>query len=233
MKHEFGVEVELEKPKIHYRETITKKVEQQGKYKRQTGGHGQYGDCWLRFEPLERGKGIEFVDAIVGGKIPKRFIPSVEKGVYEAAQRGVVAGYPTVDFKVTLFDGSFHEVDSSDNAFKIAASIAFREGIPKTAPTLLEPIMQLEVVVTSEFLGDVMGEISSRRGRIEKTEPMGKYQKIIALVPEVELFGFSNALRAQTQGMGWYTQKFLKYEEVPKELQIKIIEERKKEKEEK
>ncbi|MCK4353438.1 elongation factor G [candidate division WOR-3 bacterium] len=230
LKDKFGVEVSIERPRIHYRETITKSGEAQGKYKRQTGGHGQYGDCWVRFEPVERGKGAEFVDAIVGGRIPKRFIPSVEKGLKEALEKGILVGYPTTDFKMTLYDGSFHDVDSSDIAFKIAASMAFRAGMPECAPTLLEPIMKVEVIVPGEFMGDVMGDLSSRRGKIENTESMGKYQKVHAIVPETELYKFSTTLRSQTQGMGSFSQKFSHYEEVPKEIQKRIIEEHKKEK---
>ncbi|MBI4721647.1 MAG: elongation factor G [Candidatus Stahlbacteria bacterium] len=225
LKQNFGVEVELEKPKIHYRETITKMSEQQGKYKRQTGGHGQYGDCWIKFEPLERGKGFEFVDAIVGGKIPRRFIPSVEKGLKEAIEKGILANLPVTDFRATVFDGSYHDVDSSDIAFKIAASMAFKEGMQRANPSLIEPIMQIEVVVPSEYMGDVMGELSSRRGRIESTESVGNYQKIYATVPEAELYGFSTSIRSQTQGIGSFTQKFSRYEPVPRELQAKIIEE--------
>ncbi len=228
LKKNFGVEVGTERPRIHYRETITGMAEQQGKYKRQTGGHGQYGDCWVKFEPLERGKGVEFVDAIVGGKIPKRFIPSVEKGIRESVERGILAGYPTTDFKATLYDGSFHDVDSSDIAFKIAASMAFRDGMPRAKPILLEPIMRAEVIAPSEFMGDVMGEISSRRGKIERTEPVGQHQKIYALVPEAELYGFSTSLRSQTQGMASFSQEFLRYEVVPRETQQQIIEEHKK-----
>ncbi|MDI6839475.1 MAG: elongation factor G [bacterium] len=229
LKQKFGVEVGTERPRIHYRETVTRVSECQGKYKRQTGGHGQYGDCWIRFEPLERSKGFEFVDAIVGGRIPKRFIPSVEKGLLDAINKGVLAGYPTTDLRATLYDGSYHEVDSSDIAFKIAASMAFRNGIPKASPTLLEPIMRIEVTVPQEFMGDVMGELSSRRGKIESTEPFGKYQKICALVPDAELYKFSSTLRSQTQGMGSFLLKFSHYEEVPKEIQKRIIEEHKKE----
>jgi elongation factor G len=232
LKQNFGVEVVLEKPKIHYRETITRSAEQQGKYKRQTGGHGQYGDCWIKFEPIESSKGIEFVDAIVGGKIPKRFIPSVEKGLREVAAKGVLAGFPTTGFRATLYHGSYHDVDSSDIAFKIAASLAFKEGMPQTAPTLLEPIKQVEVIVPAESMGDVMGELSSRRGKIERTDPVGEYQKITAVIPESELNNFSTILRSQTQGMGSFTQKFLRYEEMPRELQTRVIEEYKEEEKE-
>ncbi len=231
LKQNFGVEVGTEKPRIHYRETITGMAEQQGKYKRQTGGHGQYGDCWVKFEPLKRGKGFEFVDAIVGGKIPRRFIPSVEKGLREAIDKGVLAGYPTTDFKATLYDGSFHDVDSSDFAFKIAASMAFRDGMPRANPILLEPVMRVEVIAPSEFMGDVMGELSSRRGKIERTESVSAYQKIYALVPETELSGFSASLRSQTQGMGSFLQEFSHYEMVPREVQQQIIDQHKKEKE--
>lgn len=228
LKSRFSVDVMQEKPRIHYRETITRIVEQQGKYKRQTGGHGQYGDCWVKFEPLERGKGFEFEDAITEGRIPRRFIPSVEKGLREAIEKGMVAGFPTTDFRASLYDGSYHDVDSSDIAFKIAASLAFREGIPKAGPTLLEPIMRIEVMVPSEFMGDVMGDISSRRGRIEKTESIDSYQKLFALVPEAELHQFSTSLRSLSQGSGSFTQQFSHYEEVPRETQARVIQEYKK-----
>lgn len=228
LKSRFSVDVLQEKPRIHYRETITRIVEQQGKYKRQTGGHGQYGDCWVKFQPLERGKGFEFEDAITEGRIPRRFIPSVEKGLREAIEKGMLAGFPTTDLKASLYDGSYHDVDSSDIAFKIAASMAFREAIPKAGPVLLEPIMRIEVMVPSEFMGDVMGDISSRRGKIEKTESVDSYQKLFALVPEAELHQFSTSLRSLSQGSGSFSQQFSHYEGVPREIQGRVVEEYKK-----
>ena len=223
LKQKFNVDVTTEKPKIHYRETITRMVEQQGKYKRQTGGHGQYGDCWVKFEPLESGKGFEFVDAIVQGRIPGRFIPSVEKGLEESRLKGILAGFQTIDFRATLYDGSFHDVDSSDIAFKIAAGLAFRDGVPRAGPVLLEPILSIEVIVPNEYMGDVMGDLSSRRGRIERTESAEDYQKVFATAPESELYGFSTTLRSLTQGAGYFTQKFSHYERVPQEVQQRII----------
>ncbi|MFA5031819.1 MAG: elongation factor G [bacterium] len=229
LKNRFGVDVLQEKPKIHYRETISRAVEQQGKYKRQTGGHGQYGDCWVKFEPLERGKGFEFVDGITEGRIPRRFIPSVEKGLREAIEKGILAGFPTTDLRATLYDGSYHDVDSSDIAFKIAANIAFKEGLTKAGITLIEPIMRVEILVPSEYMGDVMGDISSRRGKIEQTESVDTYQKLFALVPESELYQFSTVLRSLSQGAGTFTQTFSHYEEVPRETQSRVVEEYKKE----
>uniref|UniRef100_A0A7C4Y5V1 Elongation factor G n=1 Tax=candidate division WOR-3 bacterium TaxID=2052148 RepID=A0A7C4Y5V1_UNCW3 len=231
LKRKFGVEVDQERPRIHYRETIKGKAEAQGKYKKQTGGHGQYGDCWLRLEPLKRGGGFEFVDEIVGGVIPSKYIPSVEKGVREACEQGYLAGYPVIDLKVTCFYGSFHPVDSSDIAFKIAASMAFKSAMENAKPVLLEPILQVEVIVPDEFMGDVIGDLNSKRGRILGTERVGKFQKIIAQVPEAEMFKYSNSLRSITQGKGTFTQKFIGYEEVPQEIAQKIIQERKKEQE--
>jgi len=232
LKRKFDVDVEIERPKIHYRETIKKKAEAQGKYKKQTGGRGQYGDVWIRIEPLERGKGFEFVDAIVGGVVPAKYIPAVEKGVKEAMQNGILAGYPVVDVKVTLYDGSHHPVDSSDIAFKIAGSLAFKNAAAKANVVLLEPILEVEVIVPEEFMGDVIGDLNARRGKILGMERVGKYQKIKAYVPEAEMYKYSTTLRSLTQGKGTFTQRFAFYEEVPKEIADKIVEERKKEMEE-
>ncbi len=232
LKKKFEVDVDTERPKIKYRETITKKAEAQGKYKKQTGGRGQYGDVWLRIEPLPRGADFEFVDAIVGGVIPAKFIPSVEKGVREAMAQGMVAGYPMVDIKATVYDGSHHPVDSSDIAFKIAGGLAFKNAAEKANPVLLEPIMEVEIVVPEEFMGDVIGDLNSRRARIQGMEAEGKYQRIKALVPESEMYKYSNTLRSITQGRGVFTMKFSHYEEVPREIADKIIEEAKRQKEE-
>ena len=228
LKRKFGVEVELEKPRIPYRESIKAKVESQGKYKKQTGGRGQYGDCWIRLEPLPRGTGFEFVDAIVGGSIPGKFVPSVEKGVVEALDNGGLSGNRVVDIKVTVFDGSFHTVDSSDMAFKIAGSMGFKSAFQKADPYLLEPIYNIEVVIPEEFMGDVMGDISSRRGKIMGMGADGNMQQIKAQVPLAELHKYSTSLRSLTQGRGFHTMGFSHYEEVPREIAAKVVEEVKK-----
>jgi len=232
LKKRFGVEIMTEKPIIHYREYITNTAESQGKFKRQTGGHGQYGDCWVRFEPLPIGSGFEFVDKIKGGAIPARFIPSVEKGIKEAMPTGLIAGYPLIDMRASLYDGSFHPVDSSDIAFKIASSLALKNAKEKLSAVILEPILEVEVLVSEEFMGDVMGDLNARRGKVQGAEAAGKYQKIKATVPEAEMYKYSSSLRSMTQGRGSFTQKFLRYEQVPKEIQDRIVEARKKEKEE-
>ncbi len=228
LKRKYGVSVELTKPKIKYRETFTKKSEAQGKYKKQTGGHGQYGDCWLRVEPLARNAGFEFEDKIVGGAIPSRYVPSVEKGVKEALQNGFLAGYPFTDVKVTVFDGSYHPVDSSDIAFKIAASMALKANAERGGVVLLEPIGEVEVYVPEEFMGDVIGDLNSRRGKIMGMEGIGKIQKIKAMVPEAEMYKYSTSLRSMTQGRGYFNMKFHHMEEVPKEITKRIVEESKK-----
>ncbi len=232
LKARFGVDITTQRPKIHYRETFKRTTSAEGKYKRQTGGRGQYGHTIIRFEPLPRGSGFEFTDTIKGGIIPARFIPAVEKGLREAMKKGPLAGYPTTDIKATLYDGSFHEVDSSDIAFQIAAAMAFRKAAETADPTLLEPIMEVEVVVPEEVMGDVMGDLNSRRGKILNTERIGRYCKIKAHVPEAELYKYSATLNSLTGGRGTYTAKFSHYDEVPKEIQKKIIEERQREKEE-
>ena len=228
---DFNVEVETEEPEIPYRETITTQAEAQGKYKRQSGGRGQYGDVWLRIKPLARGEGFRFVDEIKGGVVPARFIPSVEKGIKEAMKKGNLAHYPMVDMEVTLFDGSYHPVDSSDIAFQIAASMGLRKAVDTAAPVLLEPIMELEVEVPSECLGDVNGDLSSRRGRILEVQPLGGREKIRAQVPMAELRNYSTTLRSITQGRGIFTQKFSHYERVPDEIAQRIIEIRKQKRE--
>ncbi len=231
LKDKFGVDVELTEPKIPYRETIKGKAEVQGKFKRQSGGRGQYGDVWIRLEPKERGEGYEFVDAIVGGVVPGKYIPAVDKGIQEAMAEGVLAGYPVVDVKATLYDGSFHPVDSSDMAFKIAGSMAFKKAFLRAKPVLLEPIYDVEVKVPEEYLGDVMGDLSSRRGKIQGIESEGPFQIIKAKVPLAELYRYSTALRSMTQGRGIHRRKFSHYEEVPHEIAEKIIEAAKAEKE--
>ncbi|GAQ24697.1 elongation factor G [Tepidanaerobacter syntrophicus] len=223
MMREFKVEASVGKPQVAYKETIRKSVKSEGKFVRQSGGRGQYGHVWLELEPLEPGKGYEFVNKIVGGVIPKEFIPAVDQGVQEALTSGVLAGYPVVDVRVTLFDGSYHEVDSSEMAFKIAASIAFKEGMKKADPVLLEPIMKVEVVVPDEYLGDVIGDINSRRGQIEGIEPRAGAQIVHAYVPLSEMFGYATDLRSKTQGRGIYTMQFSHYAEVPKSIADTII----------
>lgn len=232
LKQKFNVDVDIADPKIPYRETIRRKAEAQGKYKKQSGGRGQYGDAHLRIEPKHRGEGFEFVDAITGGVIPGKFIPAVEKGAYETTQEGVLAGYPIVDIKVTVFYGSYHNVDSSEMAFKIASSMGFKKAFMDASPVLLEPIYEIEVKVPEEYMGDVMGDISSRRGKILGMDADGRFQVIKAKVPLAELHKYSTVLRSMTQGQGMFQQKLSHYEEVPNEQAHKIIEEAKKVKEE-
>ncbi|MDJ0802414.1 MAG: elongation factor G [Desulfobacterales bacterium] len=225
MKRKFGVDVHLNIPKVPYRETIKKKVRVQGKHKKQTGGHGQYGDCWIQMEPLPRGGGFEFVDAIVGGVIPKTYIPAVEKGIVESAHKGVIAGFPTVDFKVTLDDGSFHAVDSSEMAFKVAGSLAFKKAVADANPVLLEPIMEVTVTTPDEYMGDIMGDLNGRRGRVLGMESAGKYQQIKAQVPLAEFQTYAPDLRSMTGGRGIYSMGFSHYDEVPSQIAEKVIEE--------
>jgi elongation factor G len=220
---EFKVDANVGKPQVAYKETIRKSVEQEGKFIRQTGGRGQYGHVVITVEPMEPGKGYEFVNDIVGGVIPKEYIPAVDKGITEALNNGVLAGYPVVDVKVTLTDGSFHEVDSSEIAFKIAASMAFKEGCRRASPTLLEPIMAVEVVVPEKDMGDVIGNLNGRRGRIEGMETEMGMQYIRTKVPLSEMFGYSTDLRSMTQGRGTYTMEYSHYEETPKNVSEEII----------
>ncbi|BCA94004.1 elongation factor G [Legionella antarctica] len=223
MRREFNVEANVGKPQVAYRETLKQAVEQEGKFVRQSGGRGQYGHVWLKIEPQESGKGYEFINAIVGGVIPKEYIPAVDKGVQEQLQNGVIAGYPVVDVKVTLFDGSFHEVDSSEMAFKIAGSQCFRQGALKAKPVLLEPIMAVEVVTPEDYMGDVMGDLNRRRGLVQGMEdsPAGKIVR--AEVPLAEMFGYSTDLRSATQGRATYTMEFSKYAEAPNNIAEAII----------
>jgi elongation factor G len=231
LRRKFNVEVVLDTPTVPYRETIKKKVRVQGRHKKQTGGHGQFGDCWIQLEPMPRGEGFEFVDAIVGGAIPKTYIPAVEKGVVEAAQRGVLAGFPCVDFKVTLDDGSYHAVDSSEMAFKIAGSLAFKKAAEQAQPTLLEPIMNVTITAPDEFMGDIMGDLNSRRGRVLGMDSAGKNQVIKANVPMSEFLTYAPDLRSMTGGRGIYTMEFSHYDEVPAHIADKIVEEVNKSKE--
>jgi elongation factor G len=224
LKRKFNVEVQLNIPKVPYRETIKKKVRVQGRHKKQTGGHGQFGDCWVQFEPQPRGKGFEYVDAIVGGAIPRQYIPAVEKGIVESAQRGVLAGFPCVDFKATADDGSYHAVDSSEMAFKIAGSLAFRKAAEQADPVLLEPVMKVTVVAPDEFMGDIMGDLNSRRGRVLGMENAGKNQIINAYVPMAEFQTYAPDLRSMTGGRGIYRMEFSHYDEVPAHIGQKIIE---------
>ena len=233
LKARFGVEVNLNKPRIPYRETIKKTTEAQGKYKKQTGGRGQYGDVHIKLEPLPRDVDFEFVDAIVGGVVPGKFIPAVEKGIVGAMKEGVVAGYTVVSIKATLFDGSFHTVDSSEQAFKMAGSMAFKKAVEAASPMLLEPIINVQVKVPEEYMGDVMGDLSGRRGKIQGMEPQGKFNVVNAQIPLAELYRYSTHLRSMTQGRGTHKREFSHYEEVPHDVAQKVIEEAKKEKEEK
>jgi elongation factor G len=232
LKEKFGVEVETGKVRIPYRETIKAKVaDAYHRHKKQTGGRGQFGDVHLRLEPLPRGAGFEFVNEIVGGAIPSKFIPAVEKGIVEAMAEGVLAGYPVVDVKATVFDGAYHEVDSSEMAFKIASSMAFKKGFMEGHPVLLEPIMQVEIVAPKEFMGDIMGDLSGRRGRIQGNEIRGKKVVITAQVPLAEMANYSTQLRSMTQARAWFTMKFSHYEEVPRELSDRLLEQLRKEQE--
>jgi elongation factor G len=224
LKRKFNVEVQLNIPKVPYRETIKKKVRVQGRHKKQTGGHGQFGDCWVQFEPQPRGKGFEYVDAIVGGAIPRQYIPAVEKGIVESAQRGVLAGFPCVDFKATVDDGSYHAVDSSEMAFKIAGSLAFRKAAEQADPVLLEPVMKVTVIAPDEFMGDIMGDLNSRRGRVLGMENAGKNQIINAYVPMSEFQTYAPDLRSMTGGRGIYRMEFSHYDEVPAHIAQKITE---------
>jgi elongation factor G len=215
MKREFKVEANVGKPQVAYRETIRARVEQEGKFVRQSGGRGQYGHVWLKIEPQESGKGYEFVNGIVGGTVPREYVPAVDKGVKEALEGGVIAGYPVVDIKVTLFDGSYHDVDSNEMAFKIAGSMAVKEGVRKAKPVLLEPIMKVEVVTPEEYSGDVIGDLNRRRGQIQGMDdgPSGKV--ITAEVPLAEMFGYATSVRSMSQGRATFTMEFAKYMEVP------------------
>ena len=228
LKRKFGVEVQMQKPRVPYKETVRGTVQAQGKYKKQTGGRGQFGDCWIKLEPVPRGKGYEFANQIVGGVIPRQFIPAVEKGIVEAMERGVLAGYPVVDVKITLYDGSYHSVDSSEMAFKIAGSLGFKKAAAQATPVLLEPIMTVEVVAPDECVGDIIGDLNSRRGRVMGVEGRARKQAIKAQVPLAEMLEYAPQLRSLTGDRGDYTMEFSHYEEVPPPIQERIVAEAKK-----
>lgn len=227
LKKRFGVEVLLHPPKVPYRETIKGKIEVQGKYKKQSGGRGQYGDCWITMEPLPRDKDFEFEDKIFGGAIPKNYVPAVEKGIQEARQHGILAGFPVVNFKVTVFDGSFHPVDSSEMAFKIAGSMAFKKGMEQAKPVLLEPVMHVDIYAPSEYMGAITGDLSGRRGRMQGMDSSGDTQIIHAAVPLSEMLNYAPSLTSMTGGRGYYEMNFSHYDEVPAHMAQKIIDEHK------
>jgi len=220
---------ELARPRVAYRETIKGKAEGQGKHKKQSGGRGQYGDCWIRMSPRPRGAGYEFADEIVGGVIPNKYIPAVDRGVQESAERGVVAGYPMVDFKVECFDGSYHDVDSNEMSFKMAGILAFRNVAPKARPVLLEPLVEVSTWTPDDCLGEVMGDLSARRGQILGTEQDGRLTKVRAIVPEAELYKYSTTLHSITHGRGAHREKLHGYAEAPPEVAAKVAAESQKE----
>ena len=224
LKSKYNVEAKLQKPRIAYRETIRKKVSAQGRYKKQSGGHGQFGDVWIEFEPFETDS-LEFAERVVGGAVPKNFFPAVEKGLRDAIKKGVLAGYPTVGIKATLYDGSYHPVDSSEMSFKTAASLAYKNGIPNAMPTLLEPIGSLKATVPDSNMGDVMGEVNNRRGRVMGMSPAGKGMQVVeAEVPMAEMADFATFIRQITQGRGSYEFAFVRYEDCPANVAQKVIE---------
>ncbi len=232
LKRKFGVEVLLDTPKIPYKETINGDTKVQGKYKKQSGGKGQYGDCWIEIHPLERGKGFEYVDKVVGGAIPRQYIPAVENGIKGAMEEGVLAGYPVVDVQIVVYDGSFHPVDSSEMAFKMAGSMAFKKGVLEANPVILEPIMYVEITVPEENVGDIMGDLNGRRGRMLGIDAEGATQTVKAEIPMAEMLRYAPDLNSMTGGAGVFSMEFVRYEEVPAHLSQKIIEESKVEKEE-
>jgi len=225
MRREFKVEANIGQPQVSYRETIKGTAEAEGKYIKQSGGRGQYGHCWLRLEKQEEpGKGSEFVDAIKGGVVPREYVPAIEKGVKEALDKGVLAGYPMVDIKATVYDGSYHEVDSSEIAFKMAAIMAFKAAAQKAGTALLEPVMKVEVVTPDDYMGNVVGDLNSKRGQIdEMIDRPNKIKVIHAKVPLAEMFGYATALRSMSQGRASYTMEFLKYAEAPNHIVEKVI----------
>ncbi len=226
MKRKYGVEIVTEQPRIAYRETITRTAEGQGRHKKQSGGRGQFGDCWIRLSPRPRGSGYEFIDSIKGGVIPSKYLPSVDKGIQEAAQKGVIAGYPVVDFSAECYDGSYHSVDSSDIAFKLAGALAFKNVAPKCGPQLLEPVIEVLVVTPDEYVGDIMGDLTSRRGRVQGMEPGEGKTTIRAMVPEAELYKYAATLRSLTQGRAYHTRRFAGYEPAPPDVAKKVAEAR-------
>jgi elongation factor G len=227
LHRKYGADVTLHAPKIPYRESIRSVAQAQGKYKKQTGGHGQYGDCWLEVGPLPRGKGFEFGNKIVGGAIPRNFVPAVEKGVVEALHEGPLAGYPVVDLRVSVYDGSYHVVDSSEMAFKIAGSMGVKKALEAAHPILLEPLMSVEVDVPADCVGAVLGDLNARRGRIVMVAANGHMETVKALVPQAEMLTYAPSLNSMTGGRGSYLMEFAQYEEVPKELVVRIIDEHK------
>jgi elongation factor G len=222
LQKKYGVHAELVRPRVAYRETIKGVAEGQGKHKKQSGGRGQYGDCWIRLAPLARGSGYEFIDNIVGGVIPNKYIPAVDRGIQEAAARGSLAGYPLVDFRAECFDGSYHDVDSNEMSFKMAGILAFRNIAPKARPVLLEPVMAVEVYTPSEMMGDVLGDLSPRRAQILATETAGRLTKVNALVPQAELYKYSTVLHSITHGRGTHREKFHGYAEAPGEVAARV-----------
>jgi elongation factor G len=232
LKRKFGVEVVLKAPKVPYKETVRGKAQAEGKVKKQTGGHGQFAVAWLEVEPLPRGAGFQFVDKIVGGVVPRNFIPAVEKGVREALGAGTIAGYPVVDVRVTLFDGKHHDVDSSEMAFKLAASGGFKAAVEKARPVLLEPILSVEVAVPDDVMGDVIGDVNSRRGKVQGVEPRGHAQVIKAQVPMAEMLKYAPDLNAMSAGRGSFHAEFSHYEELPAHLVDKVAKESKRHAEE-
>jgi elongation factor G len=223
MKREFKVDANVGKPQVAYRETIRGTVESEGKHVKQSGGRGQYGHVWLKLEPNGTGKGVEFINGIVGGSVPKEFIPAVEKGVKESAETGVIAGYPVVDVKVTLFDGSFHDVDSDEISFRMAAIFGFKDGFREAKPVILEPIMKVEVVTPEDYMGDVIGDLNRRRGQIQGMEDTPAGKTVTAEVPLAEMFGYATSVRSMSQGRATYTMEFSKYMEVPANVAETII----------
>jgi elongation factor G len=224
LMREFSVDANVGRPQVAYRETVTKPVQKvEGRFVRQTGGRGQYGHVYIDVEPAEPGEGYEFIDRITGGAIPKEFIPPVDLGIQEAMESGVLAGYPVVDVRISLIDGSFHDVDSSEMAFKVAGSMAFKAAMQRAKPALLEPVMAVEVVTPEEYLGDVMGDLNARRGHVEGLEPRGNAQVIKARVPLATMFGYATALRSTTQGRATFTMQFDRYEEVPQSIAGEIV----------
>ena len=223
MRREFNVEANVGAPQVSYRETFREPARVEGKFARQSGGRGQYGHVWIEFEPNEEGKGFEFVNGIVGGVVPREYVPAVQAGLEDALQRGVLAGYPLVDVKAKLVDGSYHDVDSSEMAFKIAASLALKNAASKCNPAILEPVMKVEVTIPEEYMGDIMGQVTARRGRVEGMEARGNAQIVKAMVPLSEMFGYATSLRSSTQGRGVFSMHFDHYEQVPKSISEEII----------
>ena len=232
LQNKFGVEAVLVEPKIPYKETIRKAVKAEGKHKKQTGGHGQFGHCWIEFEPIYDGPEFEFVDKVVGGVVPRSYIPAVEKGLREAIVKGVMAGYPVVNLRCTLYDGSYHPVDSSEMAFKIAARQAFKKGCLAANPVLLEPVCKVQVYIPDEYMGDIIGDMNRRRGRIMGMNPADGLQQVVAEVPLAEMFKYATDLRSMTQARGTFDMEIIRYDEVPGNIAAKIIEQAKKEEDE-